>query len=128
MSEEFSTELKQFVTQHIESLAQLETLLLLRQDSSRSWSPAEVAKALYANQEMCANQLAELARHGFLEFLGDKEPRYRYQPSQSGLAALIDELAQTYQDRRVAVITHIYSKPVSKVQTFADSFRLRREG
>jgi hypothetical protein len=37
------------------------------------------------------------------------------------------QLAALYQERRVAVITQIYSKPVKKVQTFADAFRFRRE-
>jgi hypothetical protein len=40
---------------------------------------------------------------------------------------LLGELARHYQERRVAVITEIYSNPVKKVQTFADAFRLRRE-
>jgi hypothetical protein len=40
---------------------------------------------------------------------------------------LIDQLADLYQQRRVAVITQIYSRPVKNVQTFADAFRLRKE-
>ena len=58
-------------------------------------------------------------------------------PSPYGYAAPVTSYRYSYDDgyyarpvyreRRVAVITQIYSRPVKKVQTFADSFRLRRE-
>jgi hypothetical protein len=127
MPDDFSAELQQFVAQHIQSLLELETLLLLRQDPARTWTPAEVAKTLYTTAEMCSGQLGDLARRGFLELSGGSEESYRYRPVSSELGRLLDELAATYQQRRVAVITFIYSKPVNKVQTFADAFRLRRE-
>jgi hypothetical protein len=127
MSEEFPADLKQFITQHIESLAELEMLLLLRQDPQRWWEPAEVAKVLYTSEQVCASQLAALARRGFFEASPPPEARYRYRPASADIDRLLAALAATYQERRVAVITLIYSKPVDKVQTFADAFRLRRE-
>jgi hypothetical protein len=123
---EFPADIELFIQQHIDSLAQLETLLMLHADSAREWEPADVAKALYTSPEVCAALLADLARRGFLQ--SSAQPlRYRYQPTDSNLDRLIGELNLLYQERRVAVITLIYSKPVSNVQTFADSFRLRRE-
>ena len=53
--------------------------------------------------------------------------RYRYQPISEDLDRTVGLLDTIYQERRVAVTTQIYSKPVSNVQTFADAFRLRRE-
>jgi hypothetical protein len=99
MANDFPAEIEQFIGQHIESLAQLEMLLLLRKESDRSWSCFDLARQLYIG------------------------------PDSGGAAVdqLIDQLSALYQQRRVAVITLIYSKPVKKVQTFADAFRLRRE-
>jgi hypothetical protein len=127
MPDDFPAELQQFVAQYIESLAELEILLLLRQNPARIWTPAEVAKILYTTAEMCASQLADLARRGLLEHSVSPEGGYQYRPVSPEADRLVGELTTLYQQRRVAVITLIYSKPVNKVQTFADAFRLRRE-
>jgi hypothetical protein len=124
---DFTSELKQFVAQHIESLLQLEMLLLLRQDPKRRWTADEVAKSLYATPEMCAGLLTGLARGGFLESGSAPELRWHYQPANADLDRLLGELSAIYHERRVAVISLIFSKPVNKVQTFADAFRLRKE-
>jgi DNA-binding HxlR family transcriptional regulator len=125
MSEAFSNELKQFIAQHVESLAQMEALLILRQNGEQRWRSAELAQRLYITPDMCEAILADLERRGFAARASDGA--YFYQPRDRAVDKLIDDLATIYQQRRVAVITEIYSKPVTKVQTFADAFRLRRE-
>lgn len=127
MSGDFPPEIEQFIQQHVESLAQLEVLLLLRQDSHESWDGAAVSKVLLTSPEECAAQLAELTRRGILEAVPPSNDQYRYRPADAALDALIGKLAEIYRERRVSVITLIYSKPSNKVQTFADAFRLRKE-
>jgi DNA-binding HxlR family transcriptional regulator len=126
MSEAFPNELKQFIAQHVESLAQLEALLILRQNPDQHWQSAELAQRLYITPDMCEAILADLERRGFAARASDGKAYY-YQSREPAVDRLIDDLATVYQQRRVAVITEIYSKPVTKVQTFADAFRLRRE-
>jgi DNA-binding IscR family transcriptional regulator len=125
MSGDFPAELKQFIAQNVESLAQLEALLILRQDSQKEWRSPELAQRLSIMPAMCEAILADLHRQGFAERLA--EGGYRYRPNNAEVDRMIGNLADVYQQRRVAVITEIYSKPVNKVQTFADAFRLRRE-
>lgn len=127
MPDDFPAELQQFVERHIESLAELEAVLLLREDPTRTWTPAEVARVLYTMTEMSANQLTNLARRGLLEQRASPEVGYRYCPASAELDRLMGDLAVIYRQRRVAVITLIYSKPLNKVQSFADAFRLRKE-
>jgi hypothetical protein len=127
MANELPAPVEQFIVQHIESLGQLEVLLLVRQEPERWWRVEEIARALYTPVEICAGVLADLARRGFLAAGEPPEPPYRYQPATSELDGLVDAVAETYRERRVAVITAIYSRPVSKVQTFADAFRIRKE-
>ena len=124
MPDDFPIDVRQFIGQNIGSLAQLEALLLLRRDPERSWTADEIAKALYITPEMAAPLLQGLALRGFATSV---ETCYRYQVKEDGIAHAIEQLARLYQERRVAVITEIYSKPPNKVQTFADSFRLRKE-
>ena len=120
------TELRQFIAQHIESLAQLEALLLMRRDPQRQWSPAELSRSLYISDEMCRGMAAELERRGFVARRADADT-YHYACADAKIDLLLGQLATYYQERRVAVITEIYSNPVTKVQTFADAFRLRKQ-
>jgi hypothetical protein len=129
MTEEpFPDDVRQFVADYIHSVAELEVLLLLRGSGSRCWCADEVAASLYTSSEMAGTQLADLSARGLLRYQSDEvPPRYQYHPQNPGLEQLVSQLDEVYQQRRVSVITMIYSKPVDKVRTFADSFRLRKD-
>jgi hypothetical protein len=124
MSDDFPLELKQFIALHVESLAQLEALLILRQDPGVRWNSADLAKRLYITPDMCEALLVNLRQRGFIDHAADG---FYYQPRLPEADRILADLGAMYQQRRVAVITEIYSKPVTKVQTFADAFRLRKE-
>jgi hypothetical protein len=121
---DFPSDVKQFIDQHIESLAQLEVLLLLHERAERQVHPGEIARRLAIMPEMSATILADLARRGFAV---RKDELYRFQSPDGNAEQLINKLAETYRDRRVAVTSAIYSKPIDKVKTFAEAFRLRKE-
>jgi hypothetical protein len=127
MATDFPAEIEQFIGQHIESLAQLETLLALRREPGRSWSCADLARHLYVTTDVCTGIVTDLERRGFVLRDAADADLIRYRSTNAETDELIDQLGGLYQQRRVAVITLIYSKPVKKVQTFADAFRFRRE-
>lgn len=127
MADEFPEDLKQFLLGHVSSVAQLEALLLLRSQREREWTADEVSRALATTAEMASEQLAELQARGLLARKGEPNTRYQYWPATPDLDAQVSRLETTYRERRVAVITAIYSQPVDKVRTFADAFRLRKD-
>jgi hypothetical protein len=127
MATDFPAEIEQFIAQHIESLAELEMLLVMRREPERAWSGDDLSRELYVTPDVCAGIISELERRGFVRRDASNDKLYRYQSGSAEMDRLIDQLATLYQERRVAVITQIYSKPVKNVQTFADAFRLRRE-
>jgi hypothetical protein len=126
VSDEFSNDLKQFVAQHVESLAQLETMLLLHRDAQRQWTCVELARELYLSPDVCQTIVLDLERRR-LAVRDETGERFRYAAVDAHVDRLVAQLADVYRDRRVAVITEIYSRPLNKVQTFADAFRLRQE-
>src|SRR5688500_10139799 len=106
MADGFSIELRHFIQRHIDSLAKLEMLLLLRADPARQWDGRDIAKALYYSaHEVCEDQLASLARAGLLACTPPPDTRYQYRPASADLDRLAGDLAGAYQERRVAVIT-----------------------
>ena len=127
MADEFTSDVKQFIDQNIESIAQLEALLLMCRDAERGWDSAAIAKFLYIPPEMAATLLADFHLRRYVKLTPGSDTSYSYDPHQAKDDQLIRELAAAYQDRRVAITSLIYSKPLNKVQTFADAFRLRKE-
>jgi hypothetical protein len=127
MHEDFPLRLKRFIEQHIESVSELEALLMLRRDPQRQWAAAEIAKELYIPDDAATALLADFERRGFAILAPASDKRYSFQARDADTNRLIEELAAVYRDRRVAVISIIYSKPINKVQTFADAFRFGKE-
>lgn len=107
----------------IDSVAQLETLLWLLARVPRAATPAEVAADLRMDRAWVARQMSELARAGLV---AEAEGRYAYAPSTPELDSAARELALAYKERRVAVITLIFSKPPDHLRDIADAFRLGR--
>ena len=124
MVDGFPYDVKEFINQHIHSLAQLEVLLTLRREPERLWTIGEVTSALYLQPEMVNDLLLDVVRRGLADQEGGS---FRYRPANEVVGGLIDRLAQLYRERRVAVTTEIFAKPVDSVRAFAEAFRLRRK-
>ena len=114
-----------FLHQNIESVEQLEVLLLLWRAPERGWTSDEVATAVYSHPSSVVRRLAMLLGQGLLR---EREPGcYQYAPRTAELHATVSRLDHLYRERRVAVITLIASKPIENVRAFSDAFRIRRK-
>jgi hypothetical protein len=51
---------------------------------------------------------------------------YRYHPASGELADIVDRVAALYAQYLIPVTNLIHAKPHSRVQEFADAFRLRK--
>jgi hypothetical protein len=80
---------------------------------------------IQSSESSVAISLAIFTTEGFL--VQEQESVYRYEPQRPELEQGLSALAKEYQERRVAVIEAIYSRPPDPVRTFADAFKLRRE-
>jgi hypothetical protein len=127
MTDEIPADVSQFITDHLNSVAELEVLLLIRSDPGRGWTAADISKVLCTPVEMVIEQMAGLQSRGLILVVPGPEPQYQYQPRTPELDQVVASLSEIYKARRVTVITLIYSKPVDRVRTFADAFRLRKD-
>lgn len=117
------TPVRRFIGRHIESVEQLEVLLLLRGAADKDWTAAEAARALVIQPDSAADWLAKLNSHGLLAREGGS---FRYDPAGAETERTIDGLAESYAKYRVAVIGLIFSKPSERVTVFSDAFRFRK--
>jgi hypothetical protein len=119
-------DVKQFILKNIDSVAQLEALLLLRANPQQAWDIQAVAKRLYISEQETSPLLAGLCDQGLVN-CGGEPNQYTYQPASADLTRMVDQLAEVYAKHLVPVTHLIHSKPRTRMQEFADAFRLRKE-
>jgi hypothetical protein len=125
--EAIPSDVRSLIAEHIDSVAQLEALLLI-QATGGAWDAERLGRELRINRDWAASQLQHLCAHGLLDC--DKPvsgANYTYAPRTPELARAVEGLAQAYAERRVSVIGLIFSKPMDKLRSFADAFRLRKD-
>jgi hypothetical protein len=120
-----SATLVSFVQQRLTSLDQIEIVLLLLDDPSRSWTAPEVAAAVHTPQESAAMRLFLLASTGLIVFEAAAIPRYRYAGSDPETHARVTELAELYAENRDAVAA-LVGAPPDPLRSFADAFKLKK--
>lgn len=126
-SNDLPEDVRRFIADHIESVEQLEILLLLHHHGGRVWTAESVARELRIAPISAGERLEDLARASIVSRMQGTPVEYRYAPGSPNLDAAVAGLATAYSERRVTVINLIFSKPVDKIRTFADAFRLRRD-
>lgn len=127
MAEQFiADDIIRFVLEKIDSVAQLEGVLLLRGDPQRHWRAAELAARLYISEAQTVELLLSLSAQGLVAAEGEPA-MYSYQPKTPELRQMVDRLAEVYAKQLVAITNLIHSKQKPRVQAFADAFRLRKD-
>ena len=120
-------DVKQFIFDKIDSVAELEGLLLLRRNPDTEWKTEALAQRLYTSWQQAENVLTHLHLQGFLAFKEGKSPTYHYQPNSPELAEMVERVAEIYSNYLIPVTNLIHSKPQIRVQKFADAFKFRQE-
>jgi hypothetical protein len=122
-SRDISEPVKRLIAERIDSIPELEAILLLREHPNERWTAMETGQRLYVSTIVASHILSELAGRGFFSC---DESSYRYDPATAELAALVDALADAYAHHLVEVTHMIHGKPSASVRQFADAFRLRK--
>lgn len=126
MPDEISREVDQFIRDHINSVEQLEVLLLLAETPTQKWNASEVAQKLYRQPESVAMHLSSLQKAGLLNSCEGETGRYCYNTKLGAADLTIKSLERAYRERKDTVIRLIFSRPPDPVRSFADAFRLRK--
>ncbi len=116
-----------FVTDNIETLDQLE-LLVLAMESPHKWWDATLGGAAIGIGTGAARQALErLASRNLLAISVIEDVRYRFQPGSEELRRTVQDFATAWRTDRPA-ITHIVVKGASPaLRNFSNAFRIRRD-
>lgn len=123
MADLIPEDLRDFVLRHIDSIAQLEALLLLRRNPTEAWTADVAAKRLYTTEADATNVLDQLCADGLLICADDG---YRFDPQSDEQRQMIDLLAESYRRHLIPVTNLIHGKP-RRLREFSDAFKIRKE-
>ena len=119
---------RNFLQRDIDSIEQLEVLLLLRSRPEQSFSPVEVSRILGSTVTSIQERLDRLAGAQLLvQDVLDSTATYRYAPATEEARDLVDGIGEAYKVRRLTVINLIYGKPERDLRSFSDAFKLTRK-
>ncbi|MEW5847806.1 MAG: hypothetical protein AB2A00_03290 [Myxococcota bacterium] len=121
------TDVREFIRAHINSVEQLEALLLLRAHPDQEWTAVRLNEELRTSVTSAASRLTDLAGRGFVRVRADAGPTYCYDLVGKPLDGVVARLGQAYASRRHEVINLIFAKPIENLRVFSDAFKLRRE-
>lgn len=120
--------IQRFIFQKINSVAQLEALLLFHADPQLEGRVSIIARRLYISDQEVAEILQHLLMKGFLAVSNEGGVTvYTYQPVSSEITIMVEQLADLYARFLVPVTNIIHSQSKNKIQKFADAFWIRKD-
>jgi hypothetical protein len=112
-----------FIAEAIDSVPHLEALLLLWNSKPRTWSRAEMGRALYLSENNAEKVLLDLKRNGLAESLDDTFFSY----ASGERDQLIEAVEKIYRREIVRISRMIHSKAPASVREFAKAFRFKKD-
>jgi hypothetical protein len=116
----------QFLAERIDTVPQLEALLLMWENSQRLWSEDELAARIYVSRLVALQILQHLQRRQ-LVVAEPGQSQYRYNAQWDATGEIIPELAASYRRHLVPLATFIHSRASSAVREFARAFDLKKD-
>lgn len=112
-----------FVRAGIESVWELELLLLLQRSPERRWSALELERELRASATVIASALRRLRA---AEVVAEPErDRFQYLASSPRTDHIVQALERAYRTNPVSVIKTILGAPDARLKVFSDAFRFK---
>jgi hypothetical protein len=117
----------EFILENIDSVPQLEALVLLWNSRPVAWSCEELASRLYLPAEKVSNLLQELVRQQLVAKLESSPQKYSYFAASDEQNEMMRMVDSAYRHDLVRISTMIHSKTSPGVREFARAFRFKKE-
>lgn len=110
-----------FIEDNIQSVEQLEILILLAAHPEKTWTAESVSKELRSSPRSVERWLRQLSERRLITTENDS---YGMHPD---LKELVQQVSEAYATYRVSIIEMIFSRPQTRLQTLADAFKFRKD-
>jgi hypothetical protein len=116
----------EFILSRVDSVPQLEALLLLWNSRPNRWLSTDIAQRLYISVDQATSILRDLARQHLIAGPLENE-QYFYTPISEEQDRILGWVDATYRRETVAISSMIHSKASRAVRDFARAFRFKKE-
>lgn len=116
-----------FIMDEIDSVPQLEALLLIWNNRPKNWSSKDMAKALYVSPDMAREVLQHLAQRRLIQEVPRSSGQYAFLSESKDRDNLLESVDSTYRKELVRVSTMIHSKGSPALRDFARAFRFKKD-
>ena len=116
-----------FILVQIDTVPQLEALLLLFNSQPRAWSSEEMASSLYVRGDIATRILDSLLQRNLIARDSKSSDVYFYSGEDDGRNTLLEAVDAIYRKEVVRVSSMIHSKGSAGVRDFARAFRIKKD-
>ena len=123
-----SQELTDFIRSSLPSYPAAEVLVRVSREAGRAWTPQEIVETvppLNLTPEAAKEYLVHFVSSGLMR--AEPGVSFSFFPSSEQLKNAVALLADAYDHRPVTLIRTMASIATATIQSFADSFRLKRD-
>jgi hypothetical protein len=121
LEEDLPDDVKRAVAALVDSLDNLQVVLLVYRGRQRSSTIEEVALAVGLSTTQARRELEKMRSAGLAELDGDG---YRYPSQPPAVDAEVALIAAAYGTHRIGLINHVASRALQRIRALADAFRL----
>lgn len=122
---DISHDVRQFIFEHIDSVEQLEILLLLRDRPGDVWTIQAISKQMRSSESSVRQRLMSIQSSGLIKLVGTNPESYSYSPWSSEIDSVVKSLDESYRIRKHSVFELIFS-PLKRARKFADAFTIKK--
>lgn len=115
-----------FLSHRIDSVPQLETLVMMSEINDRAWTVEDVASRTYTSVATARSVLEALHRRAFIA-VDESSQGYRFRPQEPADIPMVARVADYYRANLVAVATLIHEKASASIQEFARAFEFKKD-
>ena len=119
-------DLAQFLDVNIDSIPQLEILLLLHEHRGRVWTEEEIGTRIYLTVAQVSPLVRALVARGLVVATPGTEGGYAYLESP-GLREGVERVALGYRTHLIGLTRHVHAKASRPVLDFARAFDLKKD-
>lgn len=124
--QEIPPDILAFLSHRIDSVPELEALLMMSEAAAHCWTEDDVAARTYTSVAAARAVLGTLQRRGLVAAVGPAMG-FRFQPHDPADVALVARVGGFYRAHLVLVTTLIHDKAPVAVQEFARAFEFKKD-
>jgi len=116
----------QFISQRIDTVPELEALLIMSTEDRRAWTVDDIASRTYVTTASADAVLQSLQRRRLIS-ADEQGNQFYFSPASDEERQIVLQTAIAYRAHLIPIATFIHKKAAPPVQEFARAFNLKKD-